>query len=641
MDRQRLSLPDRIAADRPWQWIDWSLFGLYLFWIATSAIYVAGFSEVAGDPKWPAVTLFLISSLVPLLFWRPSHIWAEWFIASEIIGLGSINLIMHFSAGEYVDNMVLATLLAGYLATARSVRWSAPILILFPLIGLFSGKLSVPQAVDQSVNHFVLYGIGIGFNLLIHTQSRLKQLLQDNERQYRVIRQYAEQVERLTLQEERSRVAAELHDAIGHAHVSLVMGLETVQSAIARDPGQAQQRLASLLEHARASFGSIRSHIHGLAPAEGEELAESLSRITEQLQENTGIAGTFAVEGERLTVPSSHRLLLIRCAQEAITNAVKHGHARQVDCLLTYTKDEVAVLVRDDGQGAEQLEPGFGLSSMRERLQAYGGSLDICSEREAGTSVRCALPLSNMPLDKGERPIRLLIADDEQLVRESLHFLFGQEDGIEVIGTASHGKEVLALLEREPPDVLLMDVRMPEMDGLACTKKVKACYPQVKVILITTVDEVDLAMAAIEAGAEGYLLKSIHPRELLASVRMLYQGGTLVDQAMARTLIAQMKRLREREARDIPPQADAAADPFGLTEREREVLDGLAQGLKYRQQIAERLYLSEGTVRNYISTLYAKLGVRDRQSAANVGREAGLLRDGTGGSAIPAASSKP
>lgn len=631
MDRQRLSLPDRIAADRPWQWIDWSLFALYLFWMATSAVYVAAFSAVVEDPKWPAVTLFLIASLVPLLFWRPSHIRAEWFIASEIIGFGSINLMMHFSSGEYLDNMVLATLLAGYLATTRSVRWSAPILILFPFIGLFSGKLSVPQAVDQSVNHFVLYGIGIGFNLLIHTQSRLKQLLHDNERQYRIIRQYAEQVERLTLQEERSRVAAELHDAIGHAHVSLVMGLETVQSAIVRDPAQAQQRLGLLLEHARDSFGSIRSHIHGLAPADGEELAAALRRITEQLQENTGIAGTFAVEGERLPVPSSHQLLLIRCAQEAMTNAVKHGQARQVDCLLTYTKDEVAVLVRDDGRGTEQLEPGFGLSSMRERLQAYGGSLDIRSGRQAGISIRCALPLPNMPHEKKERPVRILIADDEQLVRESLHFLFGQEDGIEVMGTAAHGKEVLALLEREQPDMLLMDVRMPEMDGLACTREVKACYPQVKVILITTVDEVDLAVAAIEAGAEGYLLKSVHPWELLASVRMLYQGGTLVDQAMARTLIAQMKQLRqseeEREAQDVPLQADAAADPFGLTEREREVLDGLAQGLKYRQ-IAERLYLSEGTVRNYISTLYAKLGVRDRQSAANVGREAGLLRDG-------------
>lgn len=631
MDRQRLSLPERIAADRPWQWIDWSLFGLYLFWIVTSAIYVGAFSAVVEGPKWPALTLFIISSLVPLLFWRPSHIRAEWFIASEIIGFGSINLMMHFSAGEYVDNLVLATLLAGYLATTRSVRWSAPILILFPLIGLFSGKLSIAQAVDQSVNHFVLYGIGIGFNLLIHTQSRLKQLLQDNERQYRIIRQYAEQVERLTLQEERSRVAAELHDAIGHAHVSLVMGLETVQSALAQDPLQAQQRLASLLEHARASFGSIRSHIHGMAPAEGEDLVVALRRLTEQLQENTGIAGTFETQGERVAAPASHQLLLIRCAQEAMTNAVKHGHARRVDCQLTYTRDEVAVLVRDDGRGSEQLEPGFGLSSMRERLQAYGGSLDIGSGRQAGTSVRCALPLPNMHPERVDRPIRILIADDEQLVRESLHFLFGQEAGIEVLGTAAHGKEVLAMLERDRPDVLLMDVRMPEMDGLACTQEVKARYPQVKVILITTVDEVDLAVAAIEAGAEGYLLKSIHPMELLASVRMLYQGGTLVDQAMARTLVAKMKQLRQSEAEqdmgDASGKADADGDPFGLTEREREVLDGLAQGLKYRQ-IAEQLYLSEGTVRNYISTLYAKLGVRDRQSAANVGREAGLLRNG-------------
>ncbi|MCG7409930.1 hybrid sensor histidine kinase/response regulator transcription factor [Paenibacillus sp. ACRRX] len=639
MKQTRIKLPDRIIQNRSWQWIDWALYGLFLLWVISGFVYVYVLTDMIAPPKWPSIGLYILSVAVPFLFWRPGKIQAERFIASEIICFGGINILMHVSMMNYIDNMVLVALTAGFLSTTSSVRWSGPIVILFPFIGIWSGKLSVLQSMDQMMNHLILFGIGIGFNMLLFSQERLQQLLAHNHQQYRVIQQYAAQVEQLTVQEERSRMAAELHDTVGHAHVSLLMGLETVKSAIVTDVMLAQERLDVILDHARLNFSSIRSHIHGIAGHDEEiDLETSIRRLGDDMVAQTGLHVHLRITGEQVVLASAHQNLLLRCAQEAMTNAVKHGRATHIHCLLEYGERELQMILRDNGQGVEEVRFGFGLTAMRDRLQAYGGQLRVESCLDQGTTLACTLPLLSQV--KQGSTIRILIADDEQLIRESLHYLCEQEQDIQVVATATDGVHVVEqvhhmaasipnLSEAQVPnflDVVLMDVRMPRMDGLACTVAIKEYYPQVKVLLLTTLDEIDSAAQAIEAGAEGYLLKSIHPKELLASLRLVYNGGTLLSPDLASSMMQELRELRANKQQfqyDYAP--DAAVDPYGLTEREREVLDSLAEGLKYRQ-IAERLFLSEGTIRNYISSLYAKLGVSDRQSAANAGRDARLIR---------------
>ncbi|WP_044353864.1 helix-turn-helix transcriptional regulator [Paenibacillus sp. E194] len=614
---------------RQWHWIDTALMGLYILWIVSGVVYIAISPDFSTIHTGRTVVPFILCSALPLWFWRPGSIHPSKFIASEIILSGGINISMHLSMPVYLDNMVLPALLIGFMTSRKNVWWGGSLVGLFPFIGLWSGKLSWLQALDSSVNHFILFGIGVGFHVFLHSQRRMKQLLQENEHQFNIIRQYAEQVERLTVQEERNRVAGELHDTLGHSHASIVMGLESVKVLMGDDPEQAKSRLESVIVHARSSFEKIRHHIHGIAPSEEGErtLDEVLKHLLDTLGNQTGIACNLKTEGIIYSIPYAHRMVLERCVQEAATNAVRHGRASSIKVNLVYDETEVCLSIRDNGLGNEKLAFGYGLSSMQDRLHAYGGHLLVRTSLGNGMEIVCRIP-RKLHIE-GDQPIRLLIADDEQLFCESLCYLFSQEDDVYVIGAAVDGKEAVEYMECEHPDVVLMDIRMPRMDGLAAVRVMKERWPDVKIILLTTIEESDYAVQAIDAGAEAYLLKSMHPKELLASVRLVHQGGTLLSQPIARLMTDQLMQMDHTEDRSemagsMGPCMESSEDPFGLTEREKQVLYYLAQGKKYRE-IAQILYLSEGTIRNHISSLYAKMGVNNRMSAANAARKARLV----------------
>ncbi|WP_289356223.1 MULTISPECIES: helix-turn-helix transcriptional regulator [unclassified Paenibacillus] len=617
---------------RKWHWIDTAMLGLYMLWIVSGVVYMAISPNFIMHNTAGSLIEFMMCSALPLWFWRPGSIHPSKFIASEIILSGGINLSMHLSMPFYLDNMVLPSLLIGFMTTRANIWWGAPIVGLFPFIGIWSGKLTWLQALDASVNHFILFGIGVGFSVFLHSQRKMKQLLQENEDQINVIRQYTEQVERLTVQEERNRVAGELHDTLGHSHVSIVMGMESVKTLMAVDLEQAKLRLELVIEHARSSYEKVRHHIHDIASSEEEQysLEEVLGQLLDTLHNQTDIECKFIAEGSAYCIPYAHRMAIERCVQEAATNAVRHGKASIIEVRLVYDTEEVCLFIRDNGIGDENLTFGYGLSSMNERLQAYGGQLKVRSSLGGGIEVICKVPRI-MPLEE-ERPIRLLIVDDEQLIRESLCFLFEQEEDIHVVGTARDGKEAIEYAEHEHSDIVLMDIRMPRMDGLAAVRVIKERWPAMKVILLTTIEETDYAVQAIDAGAEAYLLKSVHPEELLASVRLVHHGGTSLSQSVTRMLSDQLKHIEHDEQEDRKLQAPESntqhtflvQDPFGLTEREKQVLQYLAQGMKYRE-IAQTLYLAEGTIRNHISNLYAKIGVNDRLSAVNAARKVQLL----------------
>ncbi|AYB47331.1 response regulator [Paenibacillus lautus] len=209
--------------------------------------------------------------------------------------------------------------------------------------------------------------------------------------------------------------------------------------------------------------------------------------------------------------------------------------------------------------------------------------------------------------------IKVLIADDQELILESLHIVLSMEEDLEIVGLAKNGEEALKGCEQFMPDIVLMDINMPVMDGVAATALIKERIPATKIIMLTSYKEVDYVLAALRRGAEGYLLKALHPKELAAGIRVVQAGGTLISQEMASKMI-----------KSINNTAPAKNNEFGLTAREIEVLHKLASGLR-NQDIAEALYLSEGTVKNYISTIYSKLNVKGRREAARKARDSGML----------------
>lgn len=209
--------------------------------------------------------------------------------------------------------------------------------------------------------------------------------------------------------------------------------------------------------------------------------------------------------------------------------------------------------------------------------------------------------------------IKILLADDQELILESLSIVLSMEEDFEIVGLAQNGEEAIKVCEQLHPDIVLMDINMPVMDGVAATALIKERMPVTKVIILTSYREVEYVLTALSYGAEGYLLKAIHPKELAAGIRVVHAGGTLITQEMASKMIKSMNQTSA-------PKSNV----YGLSSREIEVLHRLASGMR-NQEIAEALFLSVGTVKNYISTIYSKLNVRGRQEATRKARDSGIM----------------
>jgi DNA-binding NarL/FixJ family response regulator len=218
--------------------------------------------------------------------------------------------------------------------------------------------------------------------------------------------------------------------------------------------------------------------------------------------------------------------------------------------------------------------------------------------------------------------IRVLLVDDQTLIRQGIRLLLEIEADIQVIGQAVDGRQAIEQVEALHPDVVLMDVRMPGMDGVAATRELGARFPDAKVIILTTFEDDEIVFDALKAGARGYLLKDISSEEMAAAVRKVAAGEALIEPRLTRKVLAEFSRLAT--ASSGPGTAASQALPVPLTDRELEVLQALARGLSNRE-IAGQLVITEGTVKNHVSNLIDKLGVRDRTQAVLKGQELGLI----------------
>lgn len=228
-----------------------------------------------------------------------------------------------------------------------------------------------------------------------------------------------------------------------------------------------------------------------------------------------------------------------------------------------------------------------------------------------------------MSLEHGRGVTRLAIVDDHELARESLQNMLADEHDIEIVGEASNGRQALALCSRLRPDLILMDVRMPEMDGLAATKEVKQRYPETSVMMLTMHENPDYLLEALKAGAAGYVLKDAPQEEIIEAVRRVRNGESPMDPELAARLLRRLASEGEtwrgaRSSQDATPAVES------LTPRELEVL-GLMKLGRTNRQIAADLVISLGTAKNHVEHIIAKLGVSDRTQAVVRALELGIL----------------
>jgi signal transduction histidine kinase/DNA-binding NarL/FixJ family response regulator len=509
---------------------------------------------------------------------------------------------------------------------------------IFTALGfIFRKDLFFPQMDGAAVNGsivivlqttVVLWGvtkIGNRFHQFIDHNKQMSKLLRDNENQMlliheqnRALTEYSKQVEQLTIVEERNRISRELHDTIGHTLTSMIAGLELTKREMdlyLQGTEKQTERLDKLLDFARRGLEDIRDHVHNADNfCLQESLIDRISQLGSELSINTGIEVEYHTEGVVYPLSQAQHLALLRCVQEALTNAVRHARANRIQIELRYLADKIHLEVKDNGVGAtkEKLQQGFGIQTMKERISAALGTVEITSDFGGGVRVKCEIPVKK----RGNTTnIRLLLAEDQELIAESFRILLDMELDLQVIGVAGNGLALIEMCEIEAPDVILMDIHMPEMNGIKATSIIKQRWPDVKVIILTTFQDTDNAAEAISLGAEGYLLKSVQPKHLAEAVRIVNSGGSLISMETAKLLV-------DTRQEHTPTLQDAREEPeenipvYGLTEKEMEIVRFLSDGLKYKE-IALKMHFSESTIKNYVSIIYSKLNVENRMQAIN------------------------
>ena len=437
---------------------------------------------------------------------------------------------------------------------------------------------------------------------------------------------------------ERARIARELHDVVAHNVSVMVVQADGASYALDRSPERARQALAAISSTGRQALSEMRRMLGVLRSDDGETGVAPLpgiAQLGELLDQTraTGLAVSFTVEGVPAPLPGGLALAAYRIVQESLTNTRKHGGpAASAQVLLRYCEDVLVLQITDDGFGAAASADGggHGLTGMRERVALYNGTLQAGPLPGGGYQVTARLPVVRGKLQ--ERPpagartargrcrvIKILLVDDQELVRTGFRMVLDAQDDMSVVGEAGDGLAAIRLLAARPADVVVMDVRMPQLDGIEATRRICQAGDRPRVLMLTTFDLDEYAYAALKAGASGFLLKDVPPEELLFAIRAVDSGDAVVAPSTTRRLIDRFAPLFPAKDSLSPPGLDA------LTSREREVLAHVAQGLS-NAEIAERLFVSEATVKTHVGRVLAKLGLRDRVQAVVLAYETGLVR---------------
>jgi DNA-binding NarL/FixJ family response regulator len=223
-----------------------------------------------------------------------------------------------------------------------------------------------------------------------------------------------------------------------------------------------------------------------------------------------------------------------------------------------------------------------------------------------------------------ESVIRVALVDDQRLLREGLRTILEAAPDITVVGVAEDGAAGVELAADKQPDVMLLDIRMPKLDGIEAAHRIRQAFPAIRIILLTTFDQPDLVVEGMRAGASGFLLKDTSAEELCAAVRAVMRGQVLLQGQSAAQLLAGMPASQGAFAPTQSPTSAQSQDDLGLTDRERDVLRCIARGLN-NAEIATELFISDATVKTHINHIFAKIGARDRAHALILAQQHGLV----------------
>ncbi|PEC82595.1 histidine kinase [Bacillus cereus] len=588
-----------------WFWYDWTLLCIrFIIWLSLISTTIQQQDHLTV-PFWIIILWEIVSFSVPWICLMFSY---RYYLFTEIILFGGVCFYLTLLFPSAYLTFLMPTFMIAANSAHKSYRWSGPTtIILFPLLIAIFSKVTDLWAIILQLS--LAFAMGSFFRLLAINYRQSETI----RNQKHVLEQYVSQVERITLLEERDRLSKDLHDTMGHSYTSIIMGMETLRMELKSKEGE--QQLDSLLQLARNSMEEVRLYLQQLdLSQESLPLAVTLQQLTDEFKKHVKVNVRTQIIGEEYMVSKQSKMTLYRSLQESLTNAVRHGHSTEIIVSLHFEPQQIRLDVQDNGCGVEEWKDGFGLTAMKERVSQLQGRVIVYSKKGEGTLISCVLPKQ---VQLSNEQIRLCIVDDHSFIRESLHTILDGQEDLQVVGMAEDGERALELCEGLKPDVVLMDLEMPNLDGIHATKVIKEKWPDIRVLILSTFQNTERAKEIIRNGADGYLLKSIDSRELAESIRLVYRGGTMITHDL-------FHRMWEENEETGLFESRSDGKEYGLTKRELEILELLSQGSRYKT-IASTLYLSNGTVRNYASNLYEKLGVKNREDAVQKAKDIGLL----------------
>lgn len=346
------------------------------------------------QPFWLILSMYFAAFLIPQ--WsgaKPESFGVKNYPSLELVFSGLFLILGCYFLGKYSSFLAYPALCAGLYSRPGKQRWFvwagfaiAPLFAVFA-IGLDHLGMGV-------IDGLFFFGIGIAIAKVLEAEKKTRILLEENRRQNLLLEEYAKQVERITLLEERNRLARDLHDTIGHTFTSVIMGLDAASYLVEAAPDKAKEQVDLLSGVMRKSLGEIRNYIHQIAPAEeNDELCLKLKTIATEFSSNTKVDVEFKALGmQEIYISTQAAITFVRCLQEALTNAARHGGASRIGITLKKEAVYIVLKIKDNGIGMKEIKPGFGLNGMKARLESIQGGMVIESMEQKGTTITCFLP---------------------------------------------------------------------------------------------------------------------------------------------------------------------------------------------------------------------------------------------------------
>ena len=439
----------------------------------------------------------------------------------------------------------------------------------------------------------------------------------------------------LAILEERNRIAREIHDTLAQSLMGILMQVEAAGELMGDASEAARTKIELAGNLARESVEEARRSVWELAPLilDSNDLLEAIQQEITQAGER-GIQTSLEIRGEQPDqLDRRNKLAVLRIVQEALSNIIRHAQTKSALVRLSYGPSELRLSVSDDGIGFDttashpalsSMGTGFGLISIQERARLAGGYIEIHSTPHVGTQVEATIPYqpnsgspsaleetsaaADSSQDGGPGIIRVLIADDHEVFRRGILHTIEQIKGMMVVGEAKDGEDAIEKIQALAPDVVLLDIRMPKLDGVETLLRLPELELQTRVILLSAYATDEYIFDGLRAGAGGYLLKNVKRDDLANAIRTVHEGGSLLHPVIAKRLIEQLDN----------------KETSGLSDREIEVIRRLASGGR-NKEIAAQLSVTIHTVKFHLENIYRKLGVQTRVEAVRVASERGIL----------------